>query len=44
MILFGRKHLQVSESNQIVDSLFKIMRLVTSGSEIRSDEPINYED
>ena len=32
MILFGRKHLHVSESDQIIDSLFKIMRSVSSGS------------
>ena len=31
MILFGKKHLHVSESNQIVDSLLKILK-VTSGS------------
>ena len=30
MILFGRKHLHVSESDQIVDSLFKILNS-TSG-------------
>jgi len=32
MILFGRKHLHVSESDQIIDSLFKIMSSVSSGS------------
>ena len=32
MILFGRKHLHISESDQIVDSLFKILSSVTSGS------------
>ena len=32
MILFGRKHLHVSESDQIIDSLFKIMSPVSSGS------------
>ena len=32
MILFGRKHLHVSESDQIVNSIFKIMRSFTSGS------------
>lgn len=32
MILFGRKHLDVSESDQIIDSLFKIMSSVSSGS------------
>ena len=32
MVLLGRKHLHVSESNQIVDSLFKILNSVTSGS------------
>ena len=32
MILFGRKHLHVSESNQIVDSVFKILSSLTSGS------------
>ena len=31
MILFGKKHLHVSESDQIVDSLLKILK-VTSGS------------
>jgi len=33
MILFGRKHLHVSESDLVVDSLFKILTHVTSGSE-----------
>ena len=32
MILFGRKHLHVSESDQIIDSLFEIMSSVSSGS------------
>lgn len=32
MILFGRKHLHVSESDQIIDSLFKILSSVSSGS------------
>ena len=32
MILFGRKHLHVSESDQIIDRLFKIMSSVSSGS------------
>ena len=32
MVLFGRKHLHVSESDQIIDSLFKIMSSVSSGS------------
>ena len=32
MILFGRKHLHVSESDQIIDSLFKFMSSVSSGS------------
>ena len=32
MILFGRKHLHVSESDRIIDSLFKIMSSVSSGS------------
>lgn len=32
MILFGRKHLHVSESDQIINSLFKIMSSVSSGS------------
>jgi hypothetical protein len=32
MILFGRKHLHVSKSDQIIDSLFKIMSSVSSGS------------
>jgi hypothetical protein len=32
MILFDRKHLHVSESDQIIDSLFKIMSSVSSGS------------
>jgi hypothetical protein len=32
MILFGRKHLHVSESDQNIDSLFKIMSSVSSGS------------
>jgi hypothetical protein len=32
MVLLGRKHLHVSESDQIVDSLFKILNSVTSGS------------
>ena len=32
MILFGRKHLHVSESDQIVDSVFKILSSLTSGS------------
>ena len=32
MILFGRKHLHTSESDQIVNSLFKILSSVTSGS------------
>jgi hypothetical protein len=32
MILFGRKHLHVSESDQIIDGLFKIMSSVSSGS------------
>jgi hypothetical protein len=32
MILFGRKHLHVSESDEIIDSLFKIMSSVSSGS------------
>lgn len=32
MILFGKKHLHVSESDQIIDSLFKIMSSVSSGS------------
>ncbi|MGH9977068.1 MAG: hypothetical protein ACRD8Z_14710 [Nitrososphaeraceae archaeon] len=32
MILFGRKHLHISESDQIVDGLFKILSSVTSGS------------
>jgi hypothetical protein len=32
MILFGRKHLHVSDSDQIIDSLFKIMSSVSSGS------------
>ena len=32
MILFGRKHLHVSESDLVVDSLFKILNHVTSGS------------
>jgi hypothetical protein len=32
MILFGRKHLHVSESDQIIDSLLKIMSSVSSGS------------
>ena len=32
MISFGRKHLHVSESDQIIDSLFKIMSSVSSGS------------
>ena len=31
MILFGKKHLHVSESDQIVDSLLKFLK-VTSGS------------
>lgn len=32
MILFGRKHLHVSESDQIVESLLKILKSVRSGS------------
>jgi hypothetical protein len=32
MVLLGRKHLHVSESDRIVDSLFKILNSVTSGS------------
>jgi len=32
MILFGRKHLHVSESDQIVDSVFKILSSLASGS------------
>jgi hypothetical protein len=32
MVLFGRKHLHVSESDRIIDSLFKIMSSVSSGS------------
>ncbi len=32
MVLLGRKHLHVSESDQIVDSLFKMLNSVTSGS------------
>jgi hypothetical protein len=32
MILFGRKHLHVSESDQIIDSVFKILSSLTSGS------------
>ncbi len=32
MILFDRKHLHVSESDLVVDSLFKILNHVTSGS------------
>ena len=32
MKLFGRKHLHVSESDQIVDSLLKILNSVRSGS------------
>ena len=32
MILFGRNHLHVSESDRIIDSLFKIMSSVSSGS------------
>ena len=31
MILFGKKHLHVSESDQILDSLLKILK-VTSGT------------
>jgi hypothetical protein len=32
MILFGRKHLHVSETDQIIDSLFRILGSITSGS------------
>jgi hypothetical protein len=32
MILFGRKHVHVSESDQVVDSLLKILNSVKSGS------------
>ena len=32
MILFGRKHLHISESDQIVESLLKILKSVRSGS------------
>jgi hypothetical protein len=32
MILFGRKHLHISETDQIVDSLFSILGSITSGS------------
>jgi len=32
MILFGRKHLHISDRDQIIDSLFKIMSSVSSGS------------
>jgi hypothetical protein len=31
MILFGRKHIHVSESDQVIDSAFKILNSVTSG-------------
>jgi hypothetical protein len=32
MILFGRKHLHVSETDEIVDSLFRFLGSITSGS------------
>ena len=32
MILFGRKHLHVSETDEIVDSLFRLLGSITSGS------------
>jgi hypothetical protein len=32
MILFGRKHLHVSESDQIVESLLKVLKSVKSGT------------
>lgn len=32
MILFGRKHLHVSETDEIVDSLFRFLGSLTSGS------------
>lgn len=32
MILFGRKHLHISESDQIVESLLKVLKSVKSGT------------
>jgi hypothetical protein len=32
MILFGRKHLHASETDEIVDSLFRLLGSITSGS------------
>ena len=46
MILFGRKHLHVSESDQIIDGLFKIMSSVSSGSiklEVANQPAMNIE-
>jgi hypothetical protein len=45
MILFGRKHLHISESDQIVDSLFKNSELsYIRLCKIRSGEPTSDED